>query len=141
MPKGFVGSISHKDTMAVAFAAVDKGVTVGLDLEHMEPPRPRIARKILTPAEQLEVHALPEVKRWMEILLRFSLKEAIYKAIDPRVQRYVTFKEVEVRPDMDGKAQARLNLTGGEQLDVALRWVEENGWLLTLAEARIPSRP
>ena len=139
MPAGFVGSISHKDTMAMAMVSPDKGRTLGLDLEFLEPPRPRIARKILTPAEHEEIKALPAAEQWRATLLRFSLKEALYKAIDPLVRRYVAFKEVEVRPRSDGRAEIHMNLVQGEVLQAELSWFEEGGWLVSVVEAWVPN--
>lgn len=45
-----------------------------------------------------------------EILLRFSFKESVYKAIFPFVRRYVSFQEAEVQPLADGTARIRLLL-------------------------------
>ena len=51
---------------------------------------------MLTEAEQAEIASLAERDRAREVTVRFSAKEAIYKAIDPFVRRYVGFQEVEV---------------------------------------------
>jgi 4'-phosphopantetheinyl transferase EntD len=37
-------------------------------------------------------------------MLRFSLKESVYKSIEPELKRYVSYKEVEVQPQFDGTA-------------------------------------
>jgi phosphopantetheinyl transferase (holo-ACP synthase) len=37
-------------------------------------------------------------------MLRFSLKEAVYKSIEPELNRYVSYKEIEVQPSSDGYA-------------------------------------
>lgn len=37
-------------------------------------------------------------------MLRFSLKEAVYKSIEPVLRRHVSYKEVEVQPHADGTA-------------------------------------
>lgn len=44
------------------------------------------------------------------MLLRFSLKEAAYKAIHPIVCQYVGFQEAEVKPLEDGTALITLDL-------------------------------
>jgi enterobactin synthetase component D len=41
-------------------------------------------------------------------LLRFSLKEALYKALHPFVCRYIGFLEAEVQPVADGTAKVAL---------------------------------
>jgi phosphopantetheinyl transferase (holo-ACP synthase) len=39
-----------------------------------------------------------------EVTLRFSMKEAVFKALNPLVKRYISFLEVEVWPKEDGSA-------------------------------------
>lgn len=91
LPAGWVGSISHKGDLAAALVAPVGRGHIGLDLEVAAPPRQDIARRILTPREQA---MLPD--RGRAVTLRFAIKEAIYKAIDPYVRRYVGFTEVEL---------------------------------------------
>lgn len=46
-------------------------------------------------------------------MLRFSLKEAFYKAIHPLICQYVGFQEAEVIPHADGTATVNWNLKSG----------------------------
>jgi 4'-phosphopantetheinyl transferase EntD len=46
-------------------------------------------------------------------MLRFSLKEAIYKATHPLLNQYVGFQEAEVTPLSDGTATVVWNLESG----------------------------
>ena len=91
VPSGH-GSIAHKASadrvVAVAIAASH---LVGIDVERALPPRQPIETRILTPGE---LARLGTDRR--EVALVFAIKEAIYKAIDPVVRRYVAFTEVEV---------------------------------------------
>jgi len=89
LPEGFVGSISHKGSVAVALAAARAGEHLGVDVEVVKPLREGLAEHILTARE------LPEIDPALTIAA-FSIKEAIYKAIDPIVRRYVGFHEVEL---------------------------------------------
>lgn len=99
LPTGFSGSVSHKrraDTgrvVAVALAAQVKPgqETVGVDIETKTPPRPDIASRILTELEQRDLTG--DERDWPFVLSSFSVKEAIYKAIDPFLGRYVSFTE------------------------------------------------
>ncbi len=118
-PPGLLLSISHKGSLAIAMAsrvdaAVDTPITLGADLEDYGPPRPGIAPRVLRPEELAEVEGLPEARRWIAILLRFSIKESVYKALDPYVQRYVGFHEASVSLDLDGAAHVTLHLEHGE---------------------------
>jgi 4'-phosphopantetheinyl transferase EntD len=85
---GWTCSISHKGSHAVAIAAPAGAGFVGIDLEHARAPRIDIAPRILAPNEpRVSGAALTRV---------FAIKEAIYKAVDPIVRRYVKFTEVEL---------------------------------------------
>ena len=103
-PPGWTGSISHKTHIAVALVAPDDGWRVGVDVEDVSPIRERIRRKILTAAEHARIESRPD--RWPAVLATFSIKESIYKALDPFVRRYVAFTEVELSP-LPGDLTAR----------------------------------
>lgn len=101
MPDGLVGSITHKQDLAVALLARGS-VHVGIDLEDTDRPRPGVAERVLTPEELAAVRALPESRQWVDTVVRFSVKESVYKAVHPTLRRYVGFGEVEVWPGTDG---------------------------------------
>jgi 4'-phosphopantetheinyl transferase EntD len=129
LPAGWVGSVSHKDARAAALIAPAGRGHLGVDLELAVPPRQDIARRILTPREQA---ALPD--RGRAVTLRFAIKEAIYKAIDPYVRRYVGFTEVEL--DLAGDA---VTVTTALPFAIEATWREHAGhWLAT---ARAAPRP
>ena len=75
MPAGFLGSVSHKTTLAIALVACADpggGVTVGVDLEVARPLRQDIAPRVLTPAERAELFALPAEAKAREVLRQFA---------------------------------------------------------------------
>jgi len=122
LPAGWVGSVSHKGSRAVALVAPAGAGHIGVDLERAAPPRQDIARRILTPRE---LAALPD--RGAAVTLRFSIKEAIYKAIDPYARRYVGFTEVEV--ELDGDA---VSVTTALPYEIEATWRAHDGhWLAT----------
>ncbi len=106
LPPGFVGSVSHKKQIAVALAAADAGAHVGVDVEEAKPLKVDISRRILTDTERAIVDALPAEARWRAVMARFSIKESIYKAVDPFVRRYVGFTEAEVDLGPPGERHA-----------------------------------
>lgn len=123
LPAGVRASVSHKDELAIAIASIDDGsdACVGVDVEFFQEARVRaggkridVSRHVLTVREREELAALGEEARHRALLTRFSLKESLYKALDPFVQRYVGFLEVEVRPNADGTASFVLALSHGE---------------------------
>lgn len=104
LPRGLRVSITHKDTIAGALVVTDADddLTVGVDLE-LDDGRPRdaidaLARQVFLPAE---LARLPDddAARRRALFERFSLKEALYKALDPFLRRYIGFTEVTV--DLD----------------------------------------
>ena len=146
LPDGVVGSISHKRTLAVALAArKDGGSSIGIDIEPIpatalspaEPGwgnRPDISSRIMTPEELRALASIPEPLRRREVVLHFSIKEALYKAINPLVGRYVSFQEATVLPRADGGVTVTLALAKREgPLAAEARWSEIGGHLLTTA--------
>ncbi|HMF40133.1 MAG TPA: 4'-phosphopantetheinyl transferase superfamily protein [Polyangia bacterium] len=137
MPTGFVGSISHKRELAVAIAARAAPTplaTIGIDVEIARPPRTDIAPRVLTAAERAALAGLDDRARDAAVLFRFAAKEAIYKALDPWVQRLVSFQEVEIVTGADGGWAARLSLSRGEgPFNVALHDASRDGLVLVTA--------
>ncbi len=124
LPEGVRGSISHKSDLAVALVDPDPSNAqwqIGVDVENLALPRTDISRSILTPRELAEFQSLPESARPFELMARFSLKEALYKALDPYVSRFVGFHEVEVDVHPDGAATPHLFLREGG-LEAELWW-------------------
>ena len=136
-PAGIALSITHKRTLAIAVAAKSEHGDLGVDLEDYGPPRPSIEEHILRPEERTELAPLPDDRKWIALVLRFSIKESIYKALDPYVNRYVGFHEAQVRPDLEGGAAVALYLKNGEgpfEVDARYCWLA--GRLVTSARIR-----
>ncbi len=144
MPEGTLGSVSHKRRLAVALVSApsDAVRTIGVDVEEQpderDLARPDLAPKILTPLERHELAPLasddPLAYR-QAVRLRFALKEAVYKAIDPHVERYVRFQEVEVFPGAAGAVAVRLALPefAGRHITVQAYWTRVEGHLVATA--------
>lgn len=118
VPRGIAASISHKGSVAVALVAREVRARIGVDVEQDAPPRVDVSARVLAEDEAGDV------------LLRFSAKEAIYKALDPFVRRYVAFKEVSVMPRADGSAEVRARLREGP-FAIDVHWRRFDGLLLT----------
>jgi enterobactin synthetase component D len=136
VPDGALGSISHKRTLAVAVAAPrTPGLQLGVDLEEDAPLRIDVSRRVLTPEELAEVDNLDGPGRDRAVLLRLSAKEAIYKALDPFVRRYVSFQEAQVFPDQQGGGRVALAIPEGA-FAADLHWRALPGFLLTTITLR-----
>jgi 4'-phosphopantetheinyl transferase EntD len=122
LPAGWVGSVSHKGGVAAALIAPASGGHIGIDLELAAPPRGDIASRVLTPRELAGLG-----DRGRAVTLRFSIKEAIYKALDPHVRRYVGFTEVELDLTHDA-----ISVTTPLPFAIEATWREHAGhWLCT----------
>ncbi len=126
LPAGWSGSVSHKGTRAAALVTPAGEARVGIDLEHARPPRQDIASRILTARE---LAALTD--RGLGATLRFSIKEAIYKAVDPFVRRYVAFTEVEL-----DVTEGIAHVTSELPFAIETTWREHAGFWLATARAQ-----
>ncbi len=110
-PPGFVGSIAHSRTWAMA-ALMPRGETmgIGIDLEHLDRMKPEMLRLILTASELSRFAPPVDLDRASTV---FSAKEAVYKAVHPLVGEFIGFKEVEV--DLD-RLRFRARYVGGKDL-------------------------
>jgi 4'-phosphopantetheinyl transferase EntD len=138
LPSGILGSITHKEALAAALVtdatAGGRDARVGVDLELDVVRSQDIASRVLTAGELEAIAPLDATERAREVLLRFSAKEAVYKALDPYVRRYVGFLEVEVSPREDGTAVVRPLLPDGEgPFAFEVRWRRFDGIVLTTA--------
>jgi 4'-phosphopantetheinyl transferase EntD len=121
--------------------------TLGVDVEDYRPMRLSIQDSILRPEEVERIAALPDERRWISIMLTFSVKESIYKALDPFVQRYIGFHEASVELDLQGRADVTLHLAQGEgpfAVDARFAWL--HGRVVSTVRARrvepgAPERP
>jgi 4'-phosphopantetheinyl transferase EntD len=134
LPEGVVASITHKERLAAALVARAASARIGVDLEADVRGKQDIASRVLTENELAELAHLEAEERAREVLLRFSAKEAIYKALDPFVRRYVGFQEVSVQPRADGSARVEARLREGEgPYEVEVGWSRFDGVVLTTA--------
>lgn len=135
LPSGWMGSVSHKRGLGVAAVTVDDGWTIGVDIEAARPARVDLAPRILTSDEIAALRPLSPEERSVAVVRAFAIKEAVYKAIDPWVNRYVGFREVELFYD---EGQVRVTAVDARLADLEVvarcrRWLDM--WLCT-ARAR-----
>jgi len=92
-PAGLVGSITHTGGAAAAVVAKSTDVlSVGLDMEGIDPLTPDIIAMICLPEENPD-------RDGTRAKLLFSAKESIYKCLYPLRNEYVDFLEMEVAID------------------------------------------
>lgn len=95
-PDGVAGSITHAGDVAVAAVTLERTArAVGVDLERIGRITERLHGKIFTESER--AHLAGSDPRLAELV--FSAKEAGYKAVSPKVGKYIGFLEAEVDVD------------------------------------------
>jgi len=153
LSNGIRGSISHKRHVAVALVQTGPcspvGGRIGVDIEDLHPTRykGRLAQRVLLEEEVDKLGSLEStgLTKDQEVLLAFSFKEAVYKAIDPFLERFVSFQEVVASFSPDGSCSARMvapefpsSTTESEpSLHITGSWVQVGRYAVTAATASI----
>lgn len=111
-PTGATGSITHGAGFAAAIAARrEHWQGLGLDVEkRLTTARAdRLVEQILTPRELQGYRALDDERRALLLTLTFSIKESLFKALFPLVNRRFYFQDAELLAyGEDGQARLRL---------------------------------
>jgi enterobactin synthetase component D len=149
LPPDVVGSISHKKALAVGLVARAQAQThIGVDIEDIPAvygsveearaeARPDIRTRVLTTDELARLEAVPEQERRRMVILHFSLKESLYKAISPLVTRHVAFHEASMTPHPNGTARVELTLAKDQgTFSAECTWTEVQNHFLTTAKVR-----
>jgi enterobactin synthetase component D len=114
------GSITHSTGWAAAIVAHrQQWRGLGLDTEHLlsHERAVRLAGEILTAEEMAQMAAGPEADIALRVTLTFSIKEALFKALYPIVQKRFYFEDAQLLEwSPDGHARLRL------LLDLSSEW-------------------
>jgi 4'-phosphopantetheinyl transferase EntD len=104
-PDGYVGSITHcRSFVAAAVARSTEFAGIGLDAEATDRPlAPRLERLICTSREQKQLRQLSAEAARAQLLLIFSAKEAVYKAVSPVSGVFLGFRDVELNFDVEAR--------------------------------------
>ncbi len=98
-PIGTIGSITHSDGTALAAAAWERDWSgVGLDIESLDRYFADLLAMITTESEQVELNPLLESAPDRTAVAIFAAKEALYKALFPRVGKLFGFDAAQARP-------------------------------------------
>lgn len=138
-PEGWSVSLTHKEDLAVALMAPSADGLVGVDLEGGSRDRSAIASRVCRPEELDVVQALPEAERWPDVMVRFAVKEAIYKALAPRLGRFFGFQAARVEPGPP--TEVTMFLEPGDptfSIETDLLWLED-GRVVAMVRGRTPA--
>jgi len=132
-------TISHREDWAMAAYAAHPDLQIGADLEIVPAASPDFLKDYLSPAE-LEIAArLSERERARWMILAWSAKEAVLKAL--RIGLRADTRSVEILACVEAQTSAwtplpaRFSLPGAENL--RLWWMAEGDLVLTLATVGI----
>jgi len=137
LPTPLSVSISHKRDIAIALLSRQEHVTVGIDIENLQPERLSIASRILTEREQIFLNSLPPERQWGFLLINFSTKEAIFKALAPRLKRHIAFTEAEVFPTTHHSSDITLLLKNNSEFprEIKAQYTWSDKYVITSVQA------
>jgi len=134
-PAGWLGSISHSGAWAVAAVASEaRCQALGLDLQDLIAPQTVADVQPLVATERELARMAPAWDRRHALTLLFSAKEALYKALYPRLRRFQDFDAAELTAISASRAEVTLTLTrdwddvawrAGQALSVRYAWAAE----------------
>ena len=107
-PDGIIGSVTHTDDWAVAAVAVQamsEAMSIGVDLEKIQPLEAGVLKLVASTSEIAELMDTGK-KRWHATAL-FSFKESIYKCLRPSYGQFFNFHDVEISGLASGRPQLR----------------------------------
>ena len=111
-PTHITGAITHSNGRAAAIVALKRDWQgLGIDLEKLLSTEraQRLAKEILTPDELVRMAAGPAEQIALLVTLTFSVKESLFKALFPLVQKRFYFEHAEVL-SWSPEGQVRLRL-------------------------------
>lgn len=97
-PTGYVGSISNKNSIAVAVTGKrNRLVSIGVDLETLDATDESLLERVCTRSELAQIGSLGNVKNAHAGTLFFCAKEAVFKCIYPLLlTREIGFGDIEL---------------------------------------------
>lgn len=131
-PMGTVGSISHAGDLCLATVARTQDYQmIGVDLEPDTPLAADLVDEVSTADELSERPDAPPTVAAKRI---FSAKEAVYKAIYPRLRKVVGFGAVTIRYTSEGEGEAVPSgaISGWVPMTIPFYQRSVEGWLITI---------
>lgn len=103
-PPGVIGSISHSSGVCIVVLASSNAMEfIGIDVESCTADVTKISKLIMTTRELQSQSTADPVTLAESTRVTFCAKEAIFKAVFPRVARFVDFQEVTVTVNADAQ--------------------------------------
>ncbi|PTV59193.1 hypothetical protein DBL04_00540 [Acinetobacter seifertii] len=92
-PSGFVGSISHSQNIICVLILKSNNLLVGMDIEHQIASEQCESLSDVLSHNELNLLAQSGLSKVESFTLGFSVKETLFKAVFPKVKRYLDFDQ------------------------------------------------
>ncbi|MCG9629018.1 4'-phosphopantetheinyl transferase superfamily protein [Vibrio mediterranei] len=104
-PLGFCGSLSHTDNKAIALLCSERsGLLPGVDIETFTSSTMKDIENVFTTEEEQSILKFSNLSYELALMIVFSTKESLFKAIYPDVRKYFGFELAKV-VSFDDKAR------------------------------------
>ncbi len=142
-PPPFSASVSHKRSLAIALVARGSGADLGVDLEDDVLAARGSADLVLSDHERAIIDGLAPDERDRARVLAFALKEAVYKALSPRLGTPLGYHDAFVAALPGGRATLTMQLEGVARqpdVEVSFDWIGPQVIAAVRAPRRSPSQ-
>ena len=129
-PKNYSGSISHCCHLAVAATSRDH-LSIGVDIEAVQPFSPRMIQLMSAPTEGLTAAPLRHFHPDTGATLRFSAKEAAYKAMHP-LGMAASIREIDIEFHEPGTGSGTFSAYGPGRARSTGAYAADRGMVLTV---------
>ncbi|EGQ9933734.1 4'-phosphopantetheinyl transferase superfamily protein [Vibrio vulnificus] len=92
-PSGFVGSITHSKNIIGVLVLRNNNLLVGMDIEHQIASEQSESLSNILSNKELTLLAQNGLSKVESFTIGFSAKETLFKAVFPRVKRYLDFDQ------------------------------------------------
>lgn len=135
-------SLSHRDDVAACVLA-EEGISLGCDLERIEPRSERFVRDFFTEREYQEVGGLEGEPRDLRVALTWSAKESVLKALRTGLRRDTRSVELTSAEEREGEVWHPLRARDASAPEVAFAgwWCRCGPHVLTVMGAPPLARP
>jgi len=111
-PEGWHGSISHTEEWAIAVLAPSRlGISLGVDIESLRPQMIRDIATTFTSASERAFLAASSMEYETALLITFSAKESLFKALYPQVRHFFGFEAATICEIEQSENRLTLELT------------------------------
>lgn len=123
LPAGYCGSLSHSGGLcAAALSPVGRVVSIGIDIEKITRLSGDECRLFMPPDEYERLRYADDEQRLHLPVIAFSVREAVYKCLNPVYGRWIDYLDAEVAFAGAGDFSLAVKVWGYEGIDMRCRY-------------------